>query len=74
MQLLHLTTSPLISWNTPSFDYLLDTIRAYETAPLCYELIILLYYFLSQKINDHCINFSAEKSSITKVNIINFGT
>jgi hypothetical protein len=53
--------------NTVNFDYLLDTTRACEMVPLCLELIILLCYFLSYKINGHCVHFS----SITKVNSIN---
>lgn len=51
--------------NTVNCDYLLVTTRACEMAPLCLELIILLCYFLSCKINGHCVHFS----SITKVNI-----
>lgn len=38
---------PFHHLNTASYDYLLDTNRAYETVPLCYKLIILLCYFLS---------------------------
>jgi hypothetical protein len=52
---------------TVNCDYLLVTMRTCEMAPLCLELIILLYYFLSCKINGHCVHFS----SFTKVNILN---